>query len=108
MGIEYNYIMGWPKHVQTGLRRSIAAYAWGCTSFKIGITSAPWNRFTAPDYSMYDRMVVLYRTDSERFIRDMERSLVDYFCGHPDCDNVNAGGGGPMGEPPIYLYIVMR
>lgn len=53
-------------------------------------------------------MVVLYRTGSKRFIRDMEWCLVDYFCGRLDCDNVNAGGGGPVGEPHFYLYIVTR
>jgi len=49
-------------------------------------------------------MVLIYRTNSESFIRSMERTMIDEYW--EDCDNSIGGGGGSLHGPPFYLYIV--
>ena len=79
----------------------------GCNHWKIGITNNPENRLSQPDYSgNYDRMIVMYRTESLNSARELERRLIDYYQG--SSDNINAGGGGLPGEPPYFLYVVIK
>ncbi len=51
-------------------------------------------------------MVVLYKTESERFVRDGERFLIDRY--RDVCENTIGGGGGRLSGPPYYLYVVVR
>ena len=86
------------------LRRRIAAFVRSCRAFKIGITSSPKERAASYDEE-YDEMILLYKSQSNVAIRDIERGLVDYFW---DSDALAPGGGGPLGDPPYYLYVVVR
>ena len=86
------------------LRRRIAAYVRDGKPFKIGITNDPKRR--ANQYgNEYDEMIVLYPTGYSEFVRDLEHILIEDFWEY--CDNEVGGGGGPVAEPPYYLYIVV-
>lgn len=75
------------------------------SNFKIGITGDPERR--AHEYGeFYGEMVVLYETRSEAHVRDSERDLTSLYEGY--CDNSITGGGGTLGGPPYYLYLVRR
>jgi len=77
--------------------------------FKIGITNKPKARAAQPDYSEhYDEMIVLYRTRSLNFVRQAETRLVKHYQPYQLCRNINAGGGGNFGEPPYFLYVVIK
>ena len=76
-----------------------------CSRFKIGITGDPDRR--AYQYgNLYDDLVVVYKTRSEKFVRDWEWYLTCCYWG--DCDNSIKGGGGKLEGPPYYLYVVRR
>ena len=95
------------KGLLATLVRSVAQYKWRSASIKIGITSNPERRAREYDGWEYDEMVVLYKTSrysNDNFVRELERELVDKHW--EDCDNSIGGGGGPLGKPPYYLYIV--
>ena len=98
-------ITGRPSAVITPLRRRIAANIRFCISLKIGITSNPKER--ALDYSSeYDDMMLLYKTSSDNYVKDMERRMI---CEYWDyVDNSIGGGGGRLGSAPYFLYIVRR
>ena len=49
-------------------------------------------------------MIVVYETRSERNARDFEARLIRYY--RDNADNERRGGGGPLGGPPFYLYVV--
>lgn len=49
-------------------------------------------------------MIVLYETGSQRNARDLERRSIDCYGDASDAEG--RGGGGPLGGPPFYLYVV--
>ncbi len=89
------------------LRRRVSAYSRQdrVANFKIGISSDPKERAMTYE-GTYGEMVVLYETQSERFVRDIERFLIDNYW--YDCDNIIGGGGGRLGKPPYYLYVALQ
>ena len=96
-------ITGTPRAVLPRLRAGILRQSKNCAGFYIGITSDYWRR-SSSYASNYDDMVVLYRTTSEKYVRQVEHELVDYFWN--TCDNLTGGGGGGLGRQPFFLYIV--
>lgn len=94
---------GWPNTAISTLRRRVSALTRNEAFFKIGITSNPYGRASQYGYE-YDEMVILYKTNSNRFVRQLEATLIDEYWEY--CDNEISGGGGPKGSPPYYLYIV--
>lgn len=107
MNIRYELETGWPS--QTNLHRRVSAFTRSdrARGFKIGITNNPEVRSQQQDYrSAYDEMVVIYKTNSIKFVRNLERFLTDYH--ELNSDNVNRGGGGNYGTRPYYLYIVVK
>lgn len=75
--------------------------------FKIGITSNPERRADEYCYdtgNKYQEMVVLSQSESSGIIRELERRLVSKH--RAESDNKQGGGGGHLGKPPYYLYIV--
>lgn len=98
------------------LKKRIKRYSGKSVKFKIGRTNNPENRwngylYAEPDeWDEMDEMVVLYRTSNRNSINNMERELIQFFLHDepdPRCINDNTGGG-PIGEPPYFLYIVRR
>ena len=97
------YRTGRFREALTTLRKRIAIYKLARHTFTIGITGSPIQR--ASRYgSQYGELIVLYKTSSERNIRLMEKILIEEYWEY--CDNSVGGGGGPVGGPPYYLYIV--
>lgn len=105
MDIRYEMDTGWPGSLN--LHQRIAAYVRPerARRFKVGITNNPTVR--AANYGdQYDEMIVVYKTASDNNLRDMEEFLTRYFEG--DSDNLNYGGGGPRGDGPYFLYVVLH
>jgi hypothetical protein len=51
-------------------------------------------------------MIVLYRTRSIDSVSKLESHLVEH--NWEVADNSIGGGGGRIGDPPYYLYVVRR
>lgn len=71
-------------------------------AFKIGITANPERRRHGYRHD-YDEMIVVFSTESSLEARLAERALIAKF---DASDNIDPGGGGPLGESPYYVYIV--
>lgn len=105
---EGNITTGAPSQAISTLRRRISAFTRDGTPFKIGITSDPYRRKSQyEDDTDYDEMIVLYRTSSDRYQRQLEQTLIDDYW--DECDNsIQGGGGRPASGPSYYLYIVIE
>ena len=72
-------------------------------SSRIGITGNPEARIKRYGYP-YSGMELLWRTESEKYVRTLEEQLVERF--RTSLDNEASGGGGDVQGPPYYLYVV--
>jgi hypothetical protein len=106
--VDYNYSTGRPREIVSDVLRSIGAYTRQdrVRGFKIGITGNPERRFREEYAHAYHKMAVVYRSKSIDNVSDLERLLVEH--NKELTDNIIAGGGGNYGDPPYYLYVVMR
>ena len=106
--VHFDFMTGRPSMVAGTLRRRVSAYTRKelVRRFKIGITNNPRVRFSNKDYSGYDEMIVLYRSSSLASVSEVECDLIDH--NQKITKNRIAGGGGNYGDPPFYLYIVIR
>lgn len=106
--VIYNYQTGYPNSVLTSVLKSISAYTRvdRASYFKIGITCNPENRFRQAYADDYDKMIVVYQSSSVKNVRDLERLLIEH--NRELCDNIISGGGGNYGNPPYYMYVVVR
>ena len=106
--VIYNYVTGRPQEVVTDVLRSISAYARHdrARGFKIGITCDPERRFREEYAHAYHKMAVVYQSSSINNVSILERLLIDH--NEDLSDNINRGGGGNYGNPPYYLYVVVR
>jgi len=105
--IFYDPMTGKPSAVASTMRRRVSAYTRDhlVRGFKIGITNNPEARF-ARYATDYDEMVVLYRSSSLDSVSEVERDLIEH--NEEITHNRIAGGGGNYGDPPYFLYIVLR
>ncbi len=99
---------GKPSVVASTMRRRVSAYTRKdlVRGFKIGITNNPAARFSNGYSRDYDEMIVLYKSSSLESVSVVERDLIDH--NKEITKNRIAGGGGNYGDPPYYLYIVLR
>jgi protein involved in ribonucleotide reduction len=106
--VIYNYQTGRPSEIVSNVLRSISAYTRvdRVSYFKIGITCNPENRFRQAYAGTYDKMLVIYQSSSVKNVRNLEYLLIEH--NRELCDNIIAGGGGNYGEPPYYMYVVIR
>lgn len=106
--VNYNYVTGRPEDVVSDVLRSLSAYTRRdrVRNFKIGITSNPERRFREQYNKNYDKMVVLYQSSSITNVSRLEVELVQH--NKELADNIIAGGGGNYGEPPYYMYVVIK
>jgi len=96
----------YPGAYNDAMRFIATHFRWTDSRFKVGITSTSNLKGRARDYDRntpYSYMSLIYRTSSERRVRDIEYDLQDHYW--EICDNKRLGGGG-LGTPPYYLYIV--
>ncbi len=103
---DYHYI-GHLTQVRETLKRSVSQYIRYHNCVKIGITNNPERR--KKEYAKsrnWDKMVVLYSTTSLKYIREIERELIEYNWDY--VHNLISGGGGDYSQPPYYLYVVIR
>ncbi len=108
MELDYDYWTGTFNEVSTTLKRSIAQYIRNYKNVKIGITNNPKRRAQEHSASSvkWDKMIVKYHTTSVNYINEMEKILVDHHWSY--IKNEVAGGGGPNGEGPYYLYLLLK
>lgn len=101
-------VSGHPSAVVDEIIRLVSGLTRGdsFSRFKIGRTSDPEGRFAKKDYNIYDEMVVVYRTDSVDNVDLMEALLVEH--NEEWADNEVAGGGGPLGDAPYFVYVVRK
>ena len=96
---------GWPPSMES-VKRRIGALTRDDADFKIGITADYERRKNGyrKESAQYQTMILIYETSSQRHVRDMEKALIDHYTGRSD--NWQRGGGG-LGHPPFYLYVVV-
>jgi hypothetical protein len=106
--VNYNYIAGRPQEVVSDILRSIGAYTREdrVRGFKIGITGDPERRFREEYAHAYHKMAVVYESSSINNVSQLECLLIEH--NKELADNIISGGGGNYGDPPYYLYVVMR
>ncbi len=73
--------------------------------FKIGITNSPMKRFNGHKRH-YDVMILIYRSLSINYVRDLEWELIEH--NREFADNFIGGGGGRGGGPPYFMYVVVK
>jgi len=106
--VHFDFSTGRPSEIAAVLRRRVSAYTRDgvVSKFKIGITNNPRARFSKGYSTDYDEMIVLYKSKSLDSVSQVECDLIDH--NKEITKNRIAGGGGNYGEPPYYLYIVLR
>lgn len=105
--VHFDLRIGRPSEVAAILRRTVSAYTReGVVSrFKIGITNNPRARFSNGYSTDYDEMIVLYKSTSLDSVSKVECDLIDH---NKEITKNRIAGGGNYGDPPYYLYIVLR
>ena len=106
--VEYNYIGGHLNEVLESLNRTIGQYIRRHRTVKIGITGRnPQLRFNEHlKDRKWSRMVVIYKTSSENYVRTLESWLVEQHWN--DVYNDTGGGGGKITEEgDFYLYVLL-
>ena len=96
------------KRLKSSISNYIAKNEW----FYLGITNRPYQRSIEHEWRNHDRMVLLYRTSSQRYVRILEAELVDKYRQdskyQEKMTNATGGGGGCIGEGTQYLYILLK
>lgn len=106
--VEYYYFTGRPQDIISSVLRSISANTRKdrVRYFKIGITNGPERRFRQAYVTNYDKMLVIYRSTSLKFVSELECELIEH---NKDlADNIIGGGGGNYGDPPYFMYVVIK
>ncbi|KIX21856.1 hypothetical protein SY27_04010 [Flavobacterium sp. 316] len=108
MILIYDHWTGSFNDVKASLIKSIAQYLRHYEGVKVGITSNPLNRFSKHNGSnkKWEKMIVKYETSSVKYINEMEKILINNFSDL--LLNEVAGGGGPNGGSPYYLYVLIK
>jgi hypothetical protein len=106
--VVYSYFTGRPSVIVSNVLRVISASTrtdrvrW----FKIGITNNPENRFRQAYSRLYDKMIVVYQSSSLNNVSELECDLIEH--NRELADNIIGGGGGNYGDPPYFMYVVIK
>ena len=108
MELIYDYWSGHITNISFNLRQSINSYIRHYSTVKIGITCNPERRMSEHDRSGigWEKMIVKYKTSSVSYINEIEKETIDSHW--DDITNMVSGGGGPNGNPPYFLYILLK
>jgi hypothetical protein len=106
--VFFDIVSGWPKKIVTTILRKLSAYTRQdrVDYFKIGITNNPKRRFQEEHKYNYDEMIVLYKSKSIDNVSELEDELIEH--NRDLADNIIAGGGGNIGNPPYFMYVVLK
>ena len=114
MSVVYSLITGHPSEVVNSLRSTIGAHCRHHNNVKIGITDDPETRLAQHKkvYGWIRQMVVIYKTTSDSYVREIERHLIDHamkkdYVGETLIHNQRSGGGGRGSDSETYyVYII--
>lgn len=108
MELLYDFWRGHLIDVEKLLKQSVNAYIQHYSEIKIGITCNPDRRKAEHHRSNkgWEKMIIKYQTQSVKYINTIEKTLIDYHWDY--IANEVAGGGGSNGNPPYYLYVLLR
>ncbi|MBI3481107.1 MAG: GIY-YIG nuclease family protein [Nitrosomonadales bacterium] len=106
--VSFDTTTGTPSQVRSTLLQRISAYTRQnrIRQFKIGITNHPDRRYSQAYADEYDEMIVIYETSSINHVSTLEAALIEH--NWEFTDNQVGGGGGNIGDPPYFLYVVLR
>jgi hypothetical protein len=107
--VEYNLITGHINEVIESLCRTVGQYKRNNTTVKIGITGRdPQIRFNEHlAEGRWQRMVVIYETNSENYANKIEEWLVDQH--YEGLKNTRQGGGSSLSfKGKNYVYVLLR
>lgn len=96
--------------LKSRLKNSISNFIIHTDFFYIGITDNPYRRFREHKFKGFKRMVVLYRTSSAKYEKNLEKELVEYYRSKYSDKLMNnkGGGGGRFGQNKFkYLYLLL-
>ena len=104
--VHFDFSTGTPSTVATIVRRRVSAYTREdvVRGFKIGITNNPRVRFSN-GYARLRRNDRGLQKPSLDSVSQVERDLIEH---NKVTKNRIAGGGGNYGDPPYFLYVVLR
>lgn len=102
MEVRCEFQTGRYPYQLTTLKRRIAALTRARKEFYVGWTSDPESRAMGHDSERFSEMVVLYRTASVADLLCTRIGVTAHFWDR--CIN-NPGGGG-VGNPPYFIYIL--
>jgi hypothetical protein len=108
MPVYFDDVTGTPSQVRSLLLRKLSAHTRRdrVRGFKIGVTNDPAGRFSKAYSRDFHEMIVLYQTTSIDFVSELEADLFEH--NWEVADNLVAGGGGRIGDPPYFLYVALR
>ncbi len=106
--VLYSCFTGRPQGIVSDVLRVISAYTREdrVRRFKIGITNNPERRFKRKYAKRYDKMIVVYRSSSINSVSELECKLIEH--NRELADNARDGGGGDYGDPPYFMYVVIK
>lgn len=105
--VEFNYITGQPSSVLLHLKISVGLFLAFNSEVKVGITGRnPQERFNEHlKNNDWDRMIVKYKTKSERNANVLEDYLIDNY---PDLKNEWLGTSNLSKDGDNYLYVLVK
>ncbi len=105
--VSFDTTTGTPSQVLSTLLQRISAYTRHdrTRQFKIGITNHPERRYSQAYADKYDEMIVIYETSSISHVSTLEAEIINH--NWELTDNQVGGGGGNIGDPPYFLYVVL-
>ena len=77
------------------------------TAYKIGISCNPLMRWRSYEREGYANMYLVDCSEEAGWIQMLEAALIFMFKGKRGCQNIAAGGEGPVGRAPFFVYVAL-
>ena len=105
---------GWPSNVLPDIKRKITRIIndEGYDEIYIGRSSYPTRRINKhrTDKGNFKKALIVYKTQSQEHAQEVERSLIKHYLKADNVEVLNQSedSRGNIGEPPYYVYVVLR